>query len=533
MRILVNSQFPQHRLFDSAYFSRFLTNLGTRLHESQLEYLDKKGILRPVLRLHNPVNYNTPNDTWIIDNHLIKNVYTKAGLVEFPKDNDFKPWKSYRQGHHEKVKLFYHPFQFICVNNIANLNNTLTPALVEHILEPSKFVKDLKDRLMTSLSINIETYKTVWIQRIGLLMLLEEAYAPLVRGFSRSGLFGSDKSFFQWRRWRIKEFKPIQVLELSGYTIEEAKQLYDTLAFDGITVDPLSDWFVFLKYVKRSSKFMLKGDALRAQYYYELASMMRHFIYDLTKEKMPEPDELTDVTWKDRVFANKVKHKKFRYENPTIRKTVLDDFLTETFVSLAIIYEGKTEEYAITSILKALNVSLDKDGLQLINTEGSNLERRLEGYSIFAKRNGVRIFLIVDKDKESIVRKHLRKGTIEKSMYKVWRDDFESDNFGINEVLDEINKSVLAKGFNPILKSEVIHKTEKNRSFMNVVSGEFYYKNKREFDKVMSKVDIIRPFIDDRVKEIKLEYTKNGWEPRLPIEKVMNRIFDKLPPYRL
>ena len=54
MEILLNSEFLQFRLLSSDEFLTFLNSRGIGFSLGELEYYDKKDIVKPALKLHKP-----------------------------------------------------------------------------------------------------------------------------------------------------------------------------------------------------------------------------------------------------------------------------------------------------------------------------------------------------------------------------------------------------------------------------------------------------------------------------------------------
>ena len=68
----------------------------------------------------------------------------------------------------------------------------------------------------------------------------------------------------------------------------------------------------------------MKG-ALQEQEYYKLARMVAFYIYDLTKEKMLDPDDYLDGVegkWKTDIYG-----KPFNYQSKETRIRILDNYL--------------------------------------------------------------------------------------------------------------------------------------------------------------------------------------------------------------
>lgn len=117
----------------------------------------------------------------------------------------------------------------------------------------------------------------------------------------------------------------------------------------------------------------MKG-ALLEQEYYKLARMVAFYIYDLTKEKMLDPDDYLDGVegkWKTDIYGEP-----FNYQSKETRIRILDNYLINRPFQIALIYEGETEDYVIHEIFKVLNIDEDSDGVFLWKAKGQgNIEK--------------------------------------------------------------------------------------------------------------------------------------------------------------
>lgn len=276
----------------------------------------------------------------------------------------------------------------------------------------------------------------------------------------------------------------------------------------------------FQQYIKDSKLDKLKQQALRAQEYYRWARMVNEFIYDLTNQHMPPPDELDNPIWKEHYY----RVDNFNYLEKSHKRKVINDFLEEQLPQMAIAVEGDTEEYVINAILRARNVKPDREGLIILNTKGSNMERNIEGHIQSAKEQGIRVFVIADNDKKVFVDKWVSNKIIKKRMTKVWKDDFESANFGKRKVLKLVNTALTNASLKPITQKDIKTKIEEERrknrriSFMHALELANCDKNKRSVYRIISKKEIARSLIEKRLTEIAKEYQSKEWKTPMPIE---------------
>lgn len=531
MEILLKSQFPQSNLLDADRFLVFLKDRGIELTKEELEYYDEKEIIRPALRLQRP-RAGEGHLTYlpIFTDIFGMKEYYMAGLIEFPHDGDFQPWSNYLDDNRqEKIMIYYHPFQCVPVRRLTMGDGVrLSAKFLESVKDIQERFEEMKNRSAQIIYLSRKASRETWIPRVGLLMLLEEAYGPYINGL-RLNIY--DHAFLQkWNEWRLKRFSPDDILTTSGMTLDRIKQLYQDLSAEAQWIDPLGNWFVLLQLIKTSKKRKLQKEALLAQDYYQLAYMVSYFIYDLTQEKMLDPDDITEGlhgTWKLNIYG-----RPFDYRTIKTRDSILDNYLIDRPFRLAIVVEGVTEERVIELITSALYIDLERDGFFLYNAEGrSNIEMNLRTLFYMTKKYKIETFVIVDNDKNSNRFLEKYKGNIKQDMLYKWNKDFEYDNFGTDAVVQKINSFLREKGLQEISTDKVKTKmAETDSVLMKVICDLMKKDNQIKLDDAISKKKLAESLVEERISEISLK-RKNGkdWEPVLPIEKVLKRIFEMIP----
>lgn len=151
---ILRSHFPQFKFLKSGDFIQYLRKRDIYLSKTELERFEKTGLLTPIARLTRQKIRNDPPRyaTVYVDAYYLK-CYYKKGLLKIPKSGDFRPWKDYKDGYEDTKFIFYHPFQILLIYRILYLQ-----------LSEETMVK----------------YAPLWNKQVGLLLLLEEPYAPIV-----------------------------------------------------------------------------------------------------------------------------------------------------------------------------------------------------------------------------------------------------------------------------------------------------------------------------------------------------------------
>lgn len=232
--------------------------------------------------------------------------------------------------------------------------------------------------------------------------------------------------------------------------------------------------------------------------------------------------------WKEMVYGEPYDVK----SEKTINR-ILSDFLTKRPIICSIIYEGETEDRVIRAIMESVDVyDPEKQGIHLYNTEGSgNMnQRNLDGYIMRANLVENDVYVIIDKDAEKLLEKHLDNDNIKHENCIIWNNNFEVDNFGIDIVIEKIN-SVLIKNGNNSITTDEVKKEMKQKALFNAISSVVYKNQRIELAKLITKPELAMRILDPRIKNIRKEYYDNEWVPVYPIEKELKRILRTIPKY--
>jgi hypothetical protein len=168
----------------------------------------------------------------------------------------------------------------------------------------------------------------------------------------------------------------------------------------GNSIDPLKNWFMLLKLMKRSAIKRLEGKALLAQDYYTLAYILSFFIHELTGEKMLDPDDMNDGRggeWKKEIYEEPIDY----YSRKT-RNNILDNYLAIRPFRLILVLEVNTEETVVNLILEALAIDPDRGGFIIHNLEGQpNMKINLGTIYYLANKDFIDVYTILDNDQEA------------------------------------------------------------------------------------------------------------------------------------
>jgi hypothetical protein len=530
MEIVLDSEFPQAKLLTPDKFMEDLKTRGIHVGKNRLEFYDNKGLLRPVLRCKESVPKG-PKAKRVKRSITAPKMQANRDKVEFPKDGDYQPWRNYDAGQDEKI-VFYHPFQFIQAHRLeGQLNKVINPMLLENMTEiTQEQLAEWRKNLADDIDGWQKAMVNEWIVTVGMLMLLESPYAVDIDRPISTSLY--DRQYFgKYAEWRMLRFVPRTILHTGGFDIDDVKRVYGHLARLGNREDPLVHWYTLVELTKRSMRQMLRGSALLSQNYYELSKMAQAFARDLGVELLDADDYCDgyEGKWKPKIYGEP-----FDYRSSRTQMRIRDRFFKDRPYRVAIIFEGPSEEKAITMILEALYIHEKRDGIMLYNAKGrSNMEVNLESLFEFTKKNDIDVFEIVDGEKTSkeMLAGHVRKGFIKERMSHIWEKDYEYDNFGTTKVVEKVNIFLREKGHKQgITVEEVELRMQNNNSvLMNAVSAITNSKFGMKLNEIVGKPKLTEELMQDRIAKIREERDKGEWMPELEIEKVMKKIFDIIP----
>ena len=537
---IMNCRYPASSLLNPSDFIKHVGQRGLSVTQDNLEFYDKIGILRPMLRLKTPtLDENSPYQGLSYSDANIFQLqhYYSIGWIELPRDGDFQDWSDYKQKDRERC-LYYHPYQLLQLDQIRTYVNL---AINSWNFGNDSESFDIRSRIHETLERKKHLIME-WIDRIGLLILLDEFYRPLAMPVSiPHNLFDStsprerQEKKIEW----AKKFSPNHILLLSGMKIEEIENFYKGLSYLAKNIDPIHKWFMLQQIIKNSRRYELSNDALLAQEYYGYLFMLGSFVYDVTGRKILDPDDILDSQqgkWKERIFGQPVD-----YTSKKTQNQILNYFLWDRPFELVFVVEGQTEEKAIELILEARSVDLEKDGFFVYNIEGINNLLHLKPLFRVSQLIDILIFAMVDNDKEvdktilEMKESAKKLGYTKEMVIRKWDRDFESENFGIDKVIEKINQILDEKGFNRVKKEDVqTRMANSGDALIKTIENEIRKINYHKFESgekvydIISKPRLAALLIEDRLKEIQI-IDDPHWNAVLPIEIELKNAFRLIP----
>ena len=524
VRRKLQHKFTQLELLEPRKFVKFLKKHSIDITERDLEMFEKDELLQPVLRINIPLEDRKRLFSPSTD---VKRYY-KNKQVEFPIKGDYQPWKNFKSNYTTTRDLtgsrlhFYHPFQLLQVENILRMERL---CFIYHKSytddDLQKILKNVKSRKrMNKKSFNTAPFGQ--IDKIGLLMLLEEPYRRQAFGSMRFSSSGINGTFDSWIKWRNTRFEPHKILKESKLTVNDVRELYRRLVIHVRFEDPLIEWYDLTRIMRISMLKKLRGNALKSQLHYSVCRLLSLFIYDLTRETVEEPDIImgsSNGSWKKKSISDP-----FDYSTKKTQQGIIKYYVKETKTRLFLLLEGETEMEVIKKICEKLSIDLEEEGIALVNYDGiTNLRtKRLQQTIQIANSDNVPIFIIADNENnaESKIIK-IQNKVISKFNYHIWDKDFESDNFGIEKILEFINNAL--KQHDQKLSKREISKHLTSSALLRAIELAFRDKYCCDiFKKIPKKPDISLELMKSHLQ--KMSKTEELGKD-LPIEHVMEKIF--------
>jgi len=534
LKLLIESEsFSQNFPLELKEFIKYCNDRDILINEKILEFLEEKKLFFPIFR----------TEQWTMhDTKMLKKLYS-TDLLKEPRNEEFIPWEEFYKLN-EKFKIkelsinsYYSKYQLFYLKRILNF---ITLKFTFNQLDEDKeiFTKNKKFREDNiDLLLNSNNSDLIFLLNYG-----QNKYLPLVKDSRYTVLTNID----------IEELNQLNsLIDLSNifketpYSIDDLKNIRVRFAVDGLSIDPLENWYHLIKYVSHEKRANLKGKALLAIDYYAISDMLKLLIEDLTGEEQLETASILDSprsSWQIRIYGKKINHKDI---------DVLQRLLTEYGINpnpdLFFIVEGYSEEAVIPIILNSYGFSLEEYRIELYNVKGVDKKIdeliKYKGTPITRKINdkyyispyGTKIFGLFDregrfahKEPEEIIDKIMKNifetlptelktkkisDVLENEIFiiKFWDKCFEYDNLSNKELILLLKEYGMKYG----------HEFEISDNEMNV------YRNRNEnierLFRSKTGADLSKKEFGKLIGNYIVENIRNGKED-YPIINVMNEV---------
>lgn len=376
---LNNHCYYQNKPLDASNSSSGFVGLckkrGYQNSKEQLEYLEKKGLLYPIMRFQRPRKWFYENEdysgSYILftllaeDKEEHQNILkglSEQGLLYAPQSKPFQPWKSFtdEEGKQDSqaVVSFYSSFQFLQFIRVNNMQK--------------------KD----------EEFESI----LRFLLCIQHVYYPFYQSGGKT--ISLTSNFSHWLETR-RSFQLTSVLDFLAITLEDVVGYYHSLSqkacFYFGTPNGKDDWIQLWKKISWKKKDALQGKMRIAVEYLQLALMIKKALEDhlgygffdvdeigdhfRTGDYLDvKPDELEHNRRSLRGVRNEWfsdKGKSYYHDHYKRLYWLMNDFGLNYQPRIMIFVEGATEEKVFPLLYKWYwGIDSNDAGIEFINYEG-------------------------------------------------------------------------------------------------------------------------------------------------------------------
>ena len=266
-----------------------------------------------------------------------------------------------------------------------------------------------------------------------------------------------NSSEWDWNEY-VREFDPEEAKERFSLTQSILKHAYKAIARSANSCDPLEHWANLVEFVSLERKKKLKGKALRALAFRNIADMLRFLYKDLYAEDLRPTHEMAGLL---------ITHSPELDVRDDVRRHlefVVNRYDLNPQPKLVLFVEGESEIILVNSIFKNyFGVHPGVNGIELINLQGVNNatgNKKTDRFQAifrlvdYLHHHQTLTYLILDRENQA--EKLVAKAKTAKSIYgqerrtippshiRLWKVLLEFDNFSDTELA--AGMTVLAKG---------------------------------------------------------------------------------------
>ncbi len=402
VRVLLGKRYPQQSLMSPDRFASHAADRGIEMARFRLDRLEEHRLLLPVLRCKAPVTRHRiltrrpdgsveydprPLEDGAAPSQEVLQRYAgysfsgdllasiaEHGEILWPGRGEFVPWAEYRAPDAmPTVWTFYHPYQVLHADRVQR-------AILRQI-----FIWD--DGSLTNWDAVTETFRAQCeaahqalargharsLRVLALLLAIEDMYLPFLR--DRFTFLGVDANQQDWDEWQ-RDVDRAAIVAESGWTVEEVKDLRMSYARDADVIDPNRHLFLLLRHLSQRERSRLRGSALLAWDYYEVAELLGLFLGHLTGQRQPRIDEL----WgrgehEERLYG--VPAQDVDYARRNVLASLSRRLGLDVRPRVLWIVEGQSEEAFIETTCEIEGIDLDARDIRLVCMFGVTPNDRL------------------------------------------------------------------------------------------------------------------------------------------------------------
>ena len=367
-----------------------------------------------------------------------------------------------------------------------------------------------------------------------LCQVISNRYLPFARGNRRSIQGGGSSHFGQgltfssfswdWDRY-CEDWDPATLVRAFALDEDSLERVYVLLVNAMRSCDPLWSWAELVRFVNQGKRDQLKGDALRAEAYRQSAEMVRRLHLDLYGADLGPPEEMFGYV------INHIPELEVRDDPREFLRYVVNQYDLNPQPKAVLFVEGETEVIFVKAIFEGLfGMHHGVSGIEIVNLHGvdnaTGNKKSDQFTAIFRLADYLHdqqtfAFIMLDNEGQA---KNLRAAAsgkaslfgvrsraMPRSRIRIWRRDFELDNFSDTEIARALSEM---PGHSEVFRSTDI-KEVRSRWPARRIAQLFRERTGR---------DLAKPLLAKRLAEIVIDPETRRRPASRPVIKFLQRV---------
>lgn len=466
-QLIGHGHFFSHTFLDADGFVRYCKqrNLDTSLEK--LERLERLGIFLPLMRIRWPkikikvehkdngegydeLGMLQPDEQW--DGEIVERNgwfdwsdrdtiqwLVSGGYLWKPSQEQFQSWADYKDADGRlSVYSYYSIFQTLPLHSYLQSTtirlsfDQIAGWSTEQAMERFEIWKKQAESMISFR----QTREDAFGFAARLCQVLASRYWPYAKS-DGSTITIPDPSRFDWNKFR-REWNAQNFLSIIGLTIKEIAECWQNVSSQVAFFDPLDGWQDFVGFIKPNKKERLKGDALLAQTWRIMETILDLLCEEVSAKRLYRLDSTPED--KEAFYGKDVPKNDLKYI-----EFLANEYGVNPRPKLILVVEGHGEEDQIPRLAEELiPPSFPKLRIYPMNIKGvgefKKIERLIDHYHSLQTI----VFVILDNENNAVTRKKSlcespsiwspqRTVTKEEYVY-LWEKNVEFDNFSDEEI---------------------------------------------------------------------------------------------------
>lgn len=435
----IGEPYRQTDLMTTREVEAFLRTRDLHLSWESIHHLWLRGVLHPVAVLEEAADGLLERERLVrVDVRASGVCYVDLGTGAVPPEL----LRATKFGYGLSSALLWHPFQLWMFCSLERaLKVSIAPIMT---LRGSAAAADLvrfavEDRLPAMHDLGGGARHHHFLRLLALLLLAEPLVHPSVFGSIRARP-AHNETFEGYAVWRRGQ-DAAGYLRTAGLTVEEAVEWHTELSLSATLDDPNESLRALLRLVPHRERDRLKGASLRAHTLYDVAETLRRYLEQYHGLELPEEDDVRHGPRSPAVKEQRYGARRTTDAERAVRRRIARHFGVDPQARLTWFVEGDTEVAFLRRMADHLGTELVEGGIELVNLYGLGglAGRQVRQLLERLRREEVFAFVAVDEDRRGDHLRQLRKMAEEGLVpagFRVWRPDFETANFTLEELAD-------------------------------------------------------------------------------------------------